>query len=494
MSSHATASLARRALSLGSANALDYALQFLLPIVLTRTLDPHSFGQYRLLWLAVSTLMLVTPMCMAPSLYYFLPRSDRPTQRVYINQTLVFLLGAGIVSAWAVSVWDPFIPRSLADVAAGHGPVVPAFALAWIFASALDVLPTAEERVGWQAKAIVGLSALRAVTLSAVAVATRELYPVLLALLAVTVVKAGLLLFYVASHHGLGGPVARRDTFGAQLRQAAPFALSGALHGVRQQADQWIAAMLFSVAMFASFSIATVLAPMVQIFRQSVNNVFLPAMSRLQSTGDVKGMLGLNNRANAMVALLAYPLLAFAFVFAASLISLVYTRAYLDAVPVLRIYSVGLVAFVVELTSILFVLKQGPFAARVNALVLLYSVPLSYFCAVRWGLQGAAMGSVAAIYGERLLSLSRIARLTGTSVVRLQNWSTLAGIHAAAAISAAAAGAVMTRFELPPLPRLLAGGLVMAVLYVPALFLTGQRHELLDFFSALRSRAAETPA
>jgi O-antigen/teichoic acid export membrane protein len=217
-------------------------------------------------------------------------------------------------------------------------------------------------------------------------------------------------------------------------------------------------------------------------------------MSRLQSTGDVKGMLGLNNRANAMVALLAYPLLAFAFVFAESLISLVYTRAYLDAVPVLRIYSVGLVAFVVELTSILFVLKQGPFAARVNALVLLYSVPLSYFCAVRWGLQGAAMGSVAAIYGERLLSLSRIARLTGTSVARLQNWSTLAGILAAAAISAAAAGAVMARFELPPLARLLAGGLVMAVLYVPALFLTGQRHELFDFFSALRSRAAETPA
>src|SRR5262249_37731808 len=61
-----TASLARRALSLGTANAIDYALQFLLPIVLTRTLDPHSFGQYRLLWLAVSTLMLIAPMCMAP--------------------------------------------------------------------------------------------------------------------------------------------------------------------------------------------------------------------------------------------------------------------------------------------------------------------------------------------------------------------------------------------------------------------------------------------
>jgi len=484
-----TASLARRALSLGTANAIDYALQFMLPIVLTRTLDPASFGQYRLLWLAVSTLMLIAPMCMAPSLYYFLPRSDRPTQRVYINQTLVFLLGAGIVSAWAISAWDPFAPRSLTDVAAGHGPVVPAFALVWIFASLLDVLPTAEERVGWQARVIVSLSALRAVTLSAAAIATHELAPVLWALLGVTCVKAVLLLYYVARHHGLAGPIARRATFAAQVRQAAPFALSGALHGVRTQADQWIAASLFSVSMFASFSIATVLAPMVQIFRESVNHVFLPSMSRLQSTGDFQGMLGLNNRANAMVALLAYPLLAFAFVFADPLITLVYTSAYLDAVPVLRIYAVALVAFVVELTSILFVLGQGPFAARVNALVLVISLPLSYYGALHWGLQGAAFGSVAAIYSERLLSLGRIARLTGTSVARLQNWTTLAGILAAAAIAAVAAGAALHGFELRPLARLAAGAALVALVYPVALLLTGQRHELIDFFTAVFHRS-----
>jgi O-antigen/teichoic acid export membrane protein len=483
-----TASLARRALSLGTANAIDYALQFLLPIVLTRTLDPHSFGQYRLLWLAVSTLMLITPMCMAPSLYYFLPRSDRPTQRLYVNQTLVFLVGAGIVSAWAISAWDPFMPRSVTDVAAGHGPVVPAFALMWIFASMLDVLPTAEERVGWQAKAIVSLSALRAVALSATAIATHSLAPVLWALLAVTSVKAGMLIYYVARHHGLEGPIARRATFAAQLRQAAPFALSGALHGVRTQADQWIAASLFPVSMFASFSIATVLAPMVQIFRESVNHVFLPSMSRLQSTGDFQGMLGLNNRANAMVALLAYPLLAFAFVFADPLITLVYTSAYLDAVPVLRIYAVALVAFVVELTSILFVLGQGPFAARVNALVLVISLPLSYYGAVHWGLQGAAFGSVAAIYSERLLSLGRIARLTGTSVARLQNWTTLAGVLAAAAIAAVAAGAALHGFELRPLARLAAGAALLAIVYPVALLLTGQRAELADFITALRQR------
>src|SRR5512141_1625770 len=298
------AGLERRALSLGTANAIDFALQFALPMVLTRTLDPHGFGQYRLMWLAVMTLMVITPMCMAPSLYYFLPRSDRPTQRLYINQTMLFLAGAGLVSAWALSAWNPLLPGKLEEVFAGHGALVPAFVLAWVFASLLDVLPTAEERVGWQARAIVSLSALRAVALSGAAIATRELGPVLWTLLGFALVKAALLVSYVARYHGLRGPVGSREAFAAQVRQAAPFAASGALHGIRTQADQWIAAALFSVAQFASFSIATVLAPLVQICRQSVNHVCLPSMSRLQSSGDLAGMLALNSRANAMVALL----------------------------------------------------------------------------------------------------------------------------------------------------------------------------------------------
>src|SRR6185503_10254499 len=75
--------LGRRALSLGAANAFDYAVQFLLPVVLVRCLDAEAFGQYRLLWLMVGTLMAFLPMAMQGSLYYYLPRSDETTRRLY---------------------------------------------------------------------------------------------------------------------------------------------------------------------------------------------------------------------------------------------------------------------------------------------------------------------------------------------------------------------------------------------------------------------------
>ncbi len=484
--SQAQASLERRAVSLGTAYALDYGLQFLLPVVLTRALDAQSFGEYRLLWLAVSTLLVIMPMCMPQSLYYFMPRSDAARRRLYLHQCLLFLVFAGIASALVLSRLDPFLPAAMRDMVAHNGIVVSIFVALWIFSWVLDVLPTVDERVHWQAKVIVGLSALRAVALSAAAFFTRDLVVVLWVLAAFAAFKSALLMVYVRRHHGLGGPWVERGPFKEQMVHAAPFALSGMLHGFRAQGDQWIAATLFTVTQFASFSVATVMAPMVQMFRQSVNHVFLPSMSRHHSSGDFAAMLALNSRANAMVALLVYPLLAFAFVFAEPLISLVYTPTYLAAAAVMRLYIAGLLALVVELTSILFLLKQGGFASRVNALVLALALPMSYFGAITWGLMGAALGSVAALYAERALSLARIARLTETPVARLQDWSTLAGILGAAAIAAAAAGSVLRWTHLTPLALLACGGAILAVVYPAALFLTGQRRCISSFIASLR--------
>src|SRR6266581_5369769 len=250
--------LGRRALSLGAANAFDYALQFLVPVVLVRSLDTAAFGQYRLLGLAVGTVMAVVTMAVPGSLYYFLPRSEGATKRLYINQALVFLAAAGLIAAWAVSSWNPWLPEKMRGLAQ-HEAIVPLFVLLWVVASLLDLLPTTEERVMWQAKATVGLAALRAVALSLAAIVTRELGPVLLVLLGFVAIKVALLLGYVAVHHGLRGPILRWSAFADQLRYAAPIGAAGALYGLRSQADQWVAAALFSVSMFASFSIATVL-------------------------------------------------------------------------------------------------------------------------------------------------------------------------------------------------------------------------------------------
>jgi O-antigen/teichoic acid export membrane protein len=434
--------LGQRAFHLGAANAFDYAMQFLLPVVLVRCLDTAAFGQYRLLWLAVGTVMAVATLAMPGCLYYFLPRSDAPAKRLYVNQTLLFLAFAGLIAAWAVSPWNPWLPGKMHGFAE-HALVVPAFVLLWVIASLLDLLPTIEERITWQARATVGLATVRAVALSLTAVLTRELWPVLLVLLAFAAIKLTLLMGYVAKYHGLRGPLVRWSAFSDQVRHAAPFGASGALYGWREQADQWVAAALFPVGMFGSFSIAAVLAPLVNLFRVSINAPFLPSMSRLQAAGDIAGMIELNNRANVLVGALLFPLLAFVFVFTEEIVTTIYTAVMLDAVPVMRVYIVGLAALVVELLTVTLLMRQGGFMMRMNLLVLPLSVALSWYAAHRFGFAGAAVGSVAVMYIDRIVLLRRIARCTGIAFQRLQDWRAVQAlkrysrfsVHTARAIS-----------------------------------------------------------
>ena len=467
---HTAKALKQRALSLGAANAFDYAAQFLLPVVLVRCLDTAAFGHYRLLWLATGTVMAFATLAMPASLYYFLPRSDGLTKRLYVNQTLVFLAAAGLIAAWGVSPWNPWLPEKMRGLAE-YGALVPAFVLLWVVASLIDLLPTVDERVIWQAKATVGLATLRTLALSLTAMATRELGPVLLVLLAFVVFKVALLLRYVARQHGLRGPLLRWRAFAGQLRYAAPFGAAGTLFGLRVQADQWVAVALFSVSVFASLSIAAVLGPLLNLFRQSVTTAFLPSMSRLQAAGNDAGMLELNSRANVLVATLVFPLFAFVFVFAEEIVTIVYTAAYLDAAPLMRVYLVGLAANVVETATLSMLLRQGAFMLRLNLLALVLSVAIGWYLALHIGVAGVAVGSVIAMLFDRLVTLRRIARCTGAAIGRLQDWHSLGLLLLFSVLAAALAWGIVGRnlVTSEPLTRVALGGAVLAAAYA-ALF------------------------
>lgn len=455
-----------RALTLGSANSFDYATQFLLPLILVRSLSAEDFGQYRLLWLTVMTVMAVASLAMPQSLYYFLPRSDAPTRRLYIHQTLLYMLGVGLLGGWAVSDWNPLQPHAI-DALDRFGWLIPCLVAFWVSSSLLDVLPTIEERVRWQAGITIALAILRATTLGLAAWLTADLTVLIWLLLALLLFKFLLLLRYIARHHGLDGAWLAGRSFLGQLRHAAPFGLSSALFTLRAQADQWVVASLFAVQSFAAFSIAAVLGPLVNLARLSVNHAFLPSMSRLHAGGDLPGMLDLNSRANVLVGRMVYPMLAFAFVFAEDMVRLVYTAQYLEAATVMRVYIFSLLAMVVELFSITLLLKEGLFALRLNLLMLALSVALSWFGATRFGLPGAAAGSVAALYLDRFLTLQLIARRVALPLRQLQDWRSLALLIAFSAVAGVLAWAITAHYfaASAPILRLLLGGLVLAAAY-----------------------------
>jgi len=458
--------LARRALSLGAVKAFDQALQFLLPIVLVRCLDAHTFGEYRLLWLAIGTVMALAPFAMPGALYYFLPRSEPEKRRLYVHQTIAFLAVTGLAAAFIVSPLNPWLPKTLEPLMQ-HGALVPAFVALWVVTVLLDFLPTIEERIPLQAYANISVATARAVLTAGAAWFTRDMGVILWLLLAVALLKLGLLVVYIERFHGWKRPWFNRGVFRGQIRYTAPFGVSGAAYVLRGQADQWVAASLFTLHSFAAFSIAAILGQVVNLFRASVVEAFMPSMSRLEAAGQLKTMMEMNARANAMVGLLLFPLMGFVFAFAEDIITLVYTAEYVEAAPVMRVYVIGMLALVVELNSVLQLLRQGMFNLRVSLFILAVSVPLSWAGGVQIGLAGAAIGSACALYLDRILVLRRIAAITGVRVKDQQHWRSLARHLAWAVI--ATLGAWLVAHHLfagsPIIVRLAMGGAVLAAVY-----------------------------
>jgi O-antigen/teichoic acid export membrane protein len=467
----ASKGLTRRALSLGAVKGFDHALQFLLPVVLVRCLDAATFGEYRLLWLAVGTVMAVATLNMPEALYFFLPRSDPPTRRLYIQQTLVFLAVSGLVCAFAVSPWNPIAPEAIRPFAQ-YGALVPAFVALWVMVSILDLLPTVDERVSWQAYATVSVALTRAVLLAAGAWFSGDMRVLLWLLLGVALLRLVLLLAYVQRHHGWGRPWFRVAQFVDHTRCAVPFGAASALYALRNLADQWIAASLFALHSFAAFSIAAIVGPLVHVLRSSVLEAFLPSMSRMHAAGDVRGMLEMNARANVMVARLLYPLLGFLFVFAEEVVTLVYTKTYVGAAPAMRVYIAGVALLAIEVGSVVLLLREGPFCVVVGMVALAVSVFVSWEGAQHLGLAGAAAGSVVALYLDRLLTLRRISRRARVPLARLQYWGTLGRLVLSTALASAIAWSA-TRIWLASstgFARAVVGAALIALLYAAAEF------------------------
>jgi O-antigen/teichoic acid export membrane protein len=430
--------LARRAFSLGAVKALDHALQFLLPVVLVRCLDGATFGEYRLVWLAVGTVMALATLGMPGALYFFLPRSDAPTRRLYIHQTLAFLAATGLIAAFIVSPLNPWLPATLHPLAK-YGALVPAFVALWVVSVLLDFLPTIEERIPLQAYATISVAVARAVLVAGGAWFTSDMVVILWLLLATVLLKLALLLAYIGRFHGWGRPWFKPAVFGGQIRYTAPFGFSSACYVLRAQADQWVAAALFT----------------------------LPSMSRMEAAGDLKSMMEMNARANAMVAMLLLPMLGFVFAFAEDLVALVYTAAYIEAAQVMRVYIIGMVALVVELSSVLQLLRQGMFSLGMNVVVLAVAVPLSWFGGLQFGLAGAAAGSVTALYLDRVLVLQRIAAVSGVPVREQQHWASL-GRHFAWGAAATVVAWLTVHYLFAGAPhavRLAVGAAVLGAVY-----------------------------
>src|SRR5579872_6221282 len=125
------ASILRQAVALSAARYIEQAIMLLTPIVLVRTIGPTAFGEYRLFWLLATTVGLLFPFDLPRSLLFFFIRLDSEGRRLYVGQTVLFLLATTTIAALLIFVFGDVLPSGMKELLDEHGFLITAFLFVW---------------------------------------------------------------------------------------------------------------------------------------------------------------------------------------------------------------------------------------------------------------------------------------------------------------------------------------------------------------------------
>ena len=460
--------LRRSILTLSFSNAVEMAIQILLPIMLVRVMTEADFGLYRTLWLLAFTCSGALAFGMPGSLYYFLPRSDKSRSSALLIQTAGFML---VVSLLAAVGTAGFVLMNQTGGSLGLAAIP--FVGLWVFASLLDYLFNAHQAAVSQAKVNFSFALLRVVLVLGSAIVFKQWSAIMLAQLMLVVLKGAVCAVSVAR---LAKPLRfpSRETLIEQGQYSLPFGISTALYLLRSRIDQWLVASLFTVSQFGMYSIASIFTPIQSLVRMTVNQVVLPEMSRMQSRSDDAAMQALSRRCNLAIGLLMFPILAFLATWTAPILSLLFTNRYDAAAPILRIYLLGMLIESIEVAWILVAMRQGRFMMTVDAIALPISVVLAFLGAKFFGLAGAAAGGSLGIVVAQIALYLRCSKMTGLRCSAIQDWRGLSRIVFACGFAALASYGVQW-FELSEILffRIFLAGLVFVACYLLGLKLFG---------------------
>jgi hypothetical protein len=236
---------------------------------------------------------------------------------------------------------------------------------------------------------------VRVVLLAAGAWLTGDMQRHALAAAAAATLKLGLLVLLRAPHHGLGRPWFDRAAFAgssATARRSASPPRSTAC--AASPTSGWRRRSSACTASPPSRSPPSS-ARVVNLFRNSVLEAFLPSMSRMHAAGERGGMMDMNAAPTCWSPGCSTRCSAFVFVYARTSSPWSTPPAYVDAAPVMRVYALGMAMLAVEVGSLLLLLRQGPMPSA-STLRCALSVTASLAGALYFGLPGAAAGSVLA--------------------------------------------------------------------------------------------------
>lgn len=453
-----------QSLVISGGRVVSSLLAIAIPIVLVRVFDQSTFGVYKQLFLISSTAVMVLTVGLPASLYYFVPRSEG-SGRQYHVQSALLLCVLGAVGAAALLAGRPLLERAMG---ASIGPFV-----AWIAlftglsvpAALLPVSPMVDRRAHLAALFVAGFDVLKSITLVSVALVWRALTPVLVAACGIMALQVIVLGIYLVSVREARKEGFRTGRLRQQLAYALPFGLTALIGLARDQAHAYYVAAQFSSAQFAIYAVATLNIPFIGQLSRTVSEVVILENSEHFKDGRIGEMQRVWHRATHVLALMIFPIFMVGEVFAHEVVRMLFGPAYMEAVPILRVYltllpvSILLASPMLRATGDLGVMVLADIASLVTALAVLFLLagPLGPIGAVTSLVAGKAVFAG--------LSSRRTAQRMEMGVRDFLRWGLLLRVLVLAALAAVGGWAATSWWPAPALVRFGLGASVALAIF-----------------------------
>ena len=457
------------------AKTTAFVFSLALPMLLVRRLDQAQFGVYKQLFLVIGTSVTVLPLGFAMSAYYFLPR-ERDRQHETVLNILIYNTIVGGLACAAFLLWPVLLALIFHQPGlTGYAPLIGLVILLWIISQALEVIPIANGEMKLASALIMSVQLTRTTIYLAAVIVFGSVRALIWAAVVQGVLQTGVLCWYLQSRfrgfwRRLDWSLMRR-----QLSYAVPLGLAGILYTVQTDLHSYFVSNRLGAAAFAIYSVGTVDLVLMGLLQEATNAVLIPHVSELQHRNEAREIISLMARATRKLAAVYFPVYALLVVVAPELISFVFTRRYVSAVPIFLINLTLLLAGVLLQDPLFRAYKeQRFFLIRLRVILSVLLVAGLWFATTRYGGLGAITVVVGVTVTERIVTAIRFGRILGVTrkdIVLLKDIGKLA--LAAAAASLLTAAVRLPLRDLKPLVVLIACGIVFALVYLGGVLLAG---------------------
>ena len=395
-----------------------------IPLFLTRFLSKDEYGFYSQFNTILYFFVAFFSFGMSTSLYYFFPTAKKDKRRALIFHTFIFLLIFSSLSAIFI-----YIP-AISSFFLGNEALLEYQLIIYILT--IVIVLTRITQPLYVVKKDIGISiwfpplqvVLKAVFIIVIFLITPGIDSVINAIILSSSLLLIVVFFYLKKtlREFDRGVYFDKKIAIRQLEYNLPIGLALAIKSFSQRFDKLISITFLSSGAYASYAVAFFGIPGIQQVYEAISQVTVVNMTKKLSLGKKKEALELYK--NMVVKNLSFsiPLILIVGVNAKEVITVLFTREYIDAALLFQIHLIAIVFVMLGEGLILRASGTTKFYSRIFILVAPLIITITYFLVKNYGSYGAMSGALLGTILPRVFIFKKEIKLLDTNLKDFFPW------------------------------------------------------------------------